>query len=322
MIKKLFSAVLSVAICGLTTSDVFAQQAASTQQNQNSSSPTKQKKSGQKQAAKKKSQKRGAKAKPQAPAATKTIAYKTVGDVTLYLHVFEPTGHQSSDKRAAAVFFFGGGWVGGSPSQFFPHCAHLAKQGMWAASAEYRIKSKHKTTPYDCVADGKSAVRYLRNHAAELGIDPGRIAAGGGSAGGHVAAATATVPALDEKGEDTSTSCVPNALLLFNAVYDNGPNGWGHAKVKDRYQEISPFHNIRKGMPPAIVFLGTNDKLIPVATGKAFQKKMQDVGSDSELHLYKDEGHGFFNANRGDGKIYRDTLTKMDQFLQALKFIK
>ena len=285
--------------------------------------PTQKTASEQKSAAKKKAtrqaQKKSGRKKANEPQPTRTIDYKTVGDITLKLHVFEPKQHQAGDQRAAAVFFFGGGWVGGSPSQFFPHCQELADKGLWAASAEYRVKSRHGTTPYDCVADGKSAVRYIRSHARELGIDPNRIAAGGGSAGGHVASATATVPGLDEAGEDTSTSCVPNALLLFNPVYDNGPDGWGHAKVKDRYREISPMHNIRKGIPPAIVFLGTQDKLIPVETGKRFQQKMQAVGAISELHLYEGEGHGFFN--KGRGKSYPDTIQKMFAFLQKVKFI-
>lgn len=255
------------------------------------------------------------------PEPDRKIEYKQVGDVSLSLHVFDPPESDSA-KRPAIVFFFGGGWNGGSPSQFYPHCKHLAEQGMVAMSAEYRVKSRNNTTPFDCVADGKSALRYIRSHAKELRIDPDRIAAGGGSAGGHVAAAVATVPGLDEEGEDTSVSCVPNALVLFNPVYDNGPDGYGYSRVKDRFEEISPMHNIREGMPPAIVFLGTEDKLIPVATGKAFQKKMQDVGSKSELMLFEGEPHGFFNFGKGDGSNYRDTVAAMDKFLKELGYVK
>ena len=252
---------------------------------------------------------------------TREVVYKTVGEVTLKLHVFEPEGHAATDKRPAIVFFFGGGWNGGSPSQFYPHCDYLAKRGMVAMSAEYRVKSRNNTTPYECVADGKSAMRYVRSHAAELGVDATRIAAGGGSAGGHVAAATATVPGLDEAGEDTSIDCVAEALVLFNPVYDNGPDGYGHDRVKDRYTEISPMHNIRAGMPPAIVFLGTKDKLIPVSTGEAFRDKMKEVGSQSELMLFEDATHGFFNLGKGDGTAYTKTVAAMDEFLTSLGFL-
>ena len=259
-------------------------------------------------------------AQQERPQPDRELTYKTVGDVQLKLHVFDPANNEKN--RPAIVFFFGGGWNGGSPSQFYPHCRHLAEQGMVAISAEYRVKSRNNTTPFQCVQDGKSALRWVRSHAEELGIDPNKIAAGGGSAGGHVAAAVATVPELNEPGESTDISCVPNALVLFNPVYDNGPEGYGYERVKDRYQEISPIHNLREGVPPAIVFLGTEDKLIPVATGKSFQQKMQDVGSRSELILFDGEPHGFFNFGKGDGANYRKTVEAMDDFLASLGFLE
>ena len=70
--------------------------------------------------------------------------YKTTPQGELAIHIFEP---DTDEQTAAIVFFFGGGWTGGNPQQFFPHCQHLAKRGMLAASAEYRIKSKHNTSP-------------------------------------------------------------------------------------------------------------------------------------------------------------------------------
>ena len=256
------------------------------------------------------------------PQPTRTVIYKTVGDVTLKIHLFEPQGHKATDKRPAIVFFFGGGWNGGSPKQFYPHCAYLASRGMVAAAAEYRIKSKHGTSPYECVRDGKSAVRFLRSNADKLGIDPERLAAGGGSAGGHVAATTATVTAFNQTDEDTTVSCVPNALVLFNPVYDNGPDGYGQSRVKERWREFSPMHNIRKGIPPAIVFLGTKDKLIPVKTGETFRDMMREVGSRSELFLYEDQPHGFFNFGKSGNKFYVQTVTEMDKFLASLDYLK
>ena len=135
-------------------------------------------------------------------------------------------------------------------------------------------------------------------------------------------AATATLPGLDDPADDLSVSCVPNALVLFNPVYDNGPDGYGYDRVKERWQEISPLHNIREGIPPAIVFLGTKDRLIPVATGKAFQKKMEDVGSRSELMLWEGAEHGFFNPGKGDGTAYHETVAAMDRFLTELGYLK
>jgi acetyl esterase len=256
------------------------------------------------------------------PKPTRQVLYKTVGDVKLHLHVFEPAGHKPSDRRPAIVFFFGGGWRSGNPRQFYPQSAHLAKRGMVAMSAEYRVKSRHGVKPYACVEDGKSAIRYVRSHADKLGIDPERIAAGGGSAGGQVAAATAVCKSFDAPGEDTSVSARPNALVLFNPAYDNGPKGAGYELVKERWREFSPMHNIKKGMPPAIVFLGTKDRIIPVATAKEFQKRMRAVGSRSELMLFEGEAHGFFNQGRGDGSGYKKTLEATDKFLTSLGYLK
>lgn len=165
--------------------------------------------------------------------------------------------------------------------------------------------------------DGKSAVRWIRAHAKELGIDPNQLAAGGGSAGGHVAATTGTVAGLNEKGEDTTVSCIPNALVLFNPVYDNSPKGYGNDRVKGYWKEISPMHNISQTTPPTIVFLGTKDKLIPVATAKEYQKRMKMVGVQSDLHLYDGQPHGFFNKTK-----FKETVIEMDKFLVSLGFLK
>jgi acetyl esterase/lipase len=246
--------------------------------------------------------------------------YKEIGEVSLRMHIFDENPESTTD-RPAIVFFFGGGWVGGNPKQFFPHCRYLAERGMVAMSAEYRVKNTHQTTPFDCVIDGKSAVRWIRSNASRLKIDLKRVAAGGGSAGGHVAAATATVPGLDEDAS-SSVSPVPNALVLFNPVYDNGPEGYGYDRVKDRYFEISPMHNIQEGMAPAIVFLGTKDKLIPVATGEQFKRRMFEVGARSELILFDKQGHGFFNYGRSENRFYNETVAHMDRFLTSLGFLE
>ena len=251
------------------------------------------------------------------------VKYKKVGDSALHLHIRKPRDHKPTDSRPAVVFFFGGGWMGGSPDQFVPHARHLADaHGFVAVCAEYRTRKSHGTSPYECVKDGKSAVRWLRAHAAELGIDPDRLAAGGGSAGGHVAATTGVCPGGDEAGEDLSVSSVPNALLLFNPVYDNGPEGYGHGRLGERWREVSPLHNIREGAPPTIVFLGTKDKLIPVATAEAYEAAMKKAGSVCVTHLYEGQPHGFFNYGRGDNTNYNRTIEQLDAFLERINWIQ
>lgn len=252
------------------------------------------------------------------PTPDKEVVYKTLDSGTLSLHVFNPPGHDPSKSASAIVFFFGGGWNGGSPSQFYGQSRAIADAGMVAMCAEYRVKSRNGTSPKECVSDGKSAIRWVRSHANDLGIDPDRIAAGGGSAGGHVAAATAMVDDFDDPSDDQSISPRPAALLLFNPVFDNGPEGYGYDRVKAYWQKISPLHNLDADSPPTIFFLGTQDKLIPVSTGKAYQDKMQALERRCEMHLYQDAKHGFFNK----GEPYQDTLAKSLAFLKSLGYIE
>ena len=232
----------------------------------------------------------------------------------LKLDIFFPENHTSADKRGCIVFFFGGGWTSGSTEQFYGYAKYLASRGLVAISAQYRTKGSHKVTPRECVEDGKRAIRYVREHAKELGVDPDKIIASGGSAGGHVAAACAMCPKIDAT-PDSTVSCVPNALVLFNPVYDNGPEGYGYKTVIEYWKDIAPFHNIRKGQPPAVVFFGSNDKCVPVSTVKAFEKQMVEAGNTCETHIYEGEAHGFFHISKGGRKMFEDVLVKADAFL-------
>jgi acetyl esterase/lipase len=196
---------------------------------------------------------------------------------------------------------------------------------MVTIQVEYRLLQRKSTeSPLRCIRDAKSAMRWVRSHADELGIDPNRIAAAGGSAGGHLAACVGLIEGQDDPADDLTVSAGANALVLFNPVYNNGPgkSGWGHQRVGDRYREWSPAHNIREGAPPTLVFLGTQDKLIPVETAEAFQSAMQEVGSRSELMLFEGKGHGFFNYGRDGGAAYRRTLEAMDAFLASLGYFE
>ena len=257
------------------------------------------------------------------PGARAEIYKKASGD-ELYLYIFDPEGHDAEKRKLPAiVFFFGGSWSKGSPTQFEQHSRYLAKRGMVAICADYRVSSRQKTTPNECVADGRSAIRWVRANAERLGIDPNRIAAGGGSAGGHVAAAAGMVEGMDDPAdENASVSSKPNALVLFNPVYDNGPEGYGADRVKKWFPLISPAHNISKDDPPAIVFLGTKDILIPVKTAEKFKADMEAVGLKSELHLYEGQEHGFFNEGKGGTGNFLDILRKTDAFLAGLGYLE
>lgn len=253
-----------------------------------------------------------------ASGATETLVYKKAGDRELKLFVEKPADWTAADRRPAIIFFFGGGWVGGMPTQFAKQSEYLARRGMVGVRVEYRVIPKGQAgPPVVCCQDAKSALRYVRAHAGELGIDPARIAGAGGSAGGHLAAFTALVDGQDDPADDRSVSCRPDALVLFNPVFNNGPGQWGHERVKERYLDFSPAHHITKAAPPAVVFLGDQDKLIPVSVLTEFAAAMKRVGVRCDTHVYPKSGHGFFNQD----PYWSLTLIEADKFLASLGWL-
>lgn len=248
-----------------------------------------------------------------------TFIYKSVDSINLEMKVFYPENMIAGKNYPAIVFFHGGGWRSGDTRQFEPHANYLSSRGMIGILANYRVSERHGTTPFDAVKDAKSAIRYVREHVDRMQINRNQIIAAGGSAGGHLAAAAGNIQGLEEPEENHSISSKPNALVLFNPVYDNGPQGYGYERIGNRYKEISPIHNISTGAPPTIVFFGTEDELVPMKTAKLYQKKMQDAGSRCDLSLYEGQGHAFFNYQYQ--KYYTETVYQTDRFLASLGYI-
>lgn len=257
-------------------------------------------------------------------------------------------------KSPAIVFFFGGGWTSGTPEQFLPQATYLASRGMTTFVADYRVASRDQVKAAACVEDAKSAMRWLRANADKLDIDPNRICAAGGSAGGHIACATALLPGFDATHDDLSVSCVPDALALFNPVVALAPIAGLPApgdtesradELKSRLgsepEAISPAHHVRSGLPPAIIFHGEADTTVKVASVKKFTELMHDSGNRCELKTYPGAPHGFFNLSgnsRGSAKKteatskkgeaqnqrqrwHRQTLRELDLFLISLGWI-
>lgn len=249
-----------------------------------------------------------------------TVIYKQINDINLKLWVYQPEKSHKERDNPAIVFFHGGGWRGGGLMQFDQHARYFNSRGLTCFLAEYRVSSKHGTTPFEAVEDAKSAIRFIRKNASEFGIDPDRIAAGGGSAGGHLAAAAGNIEGLENPDEDLTVSSQPNALILFNPVFDNGPDGYGYDRIGERYTEISPIHNIGKETPPTVIFLGDRDKLVPVSTAESYKQKVEDAGSLCELYIYEDQEHAFFNYK--NLKYYKATVFRADQFLQKIGYVE
>ena len=256
------------------------------------------------------------------------VTYKQTEDsdgkeVELRLHVFMKEQEEGAAKRPAIVFFFGGGWVGGTPQQFYPHCQDLAGRGMVAIAAEYRVRGKHGTPPQACVEDGKSAIRYVRKIAKALNVDTNRIVAAGGSAGGHVAACTGIIKGFEAEGEDKEISSKPNLMILFNPVLDTSPkNGYGASKVAGGDPlVISPLHHVHKEQPPSLIFHGDADKTVKIDSIRSFEEKSKKLGAQSKLLEYEGAGHGFFNhakfrkQKEGAPNYYELTMEQAVKFL-------
>jgi len=248
----------------------------------------------------------------------KSVIYKKVDTTILKMNVLYPDSIEKNKQYPCIVFFFGGGWKTGSVNQFRNQANHYTKNGMVCFLVDYRIKLRQGTTPFESLKDAKSAIRFIRKNAQLFQINKDSIVASGGSAGGHLAAATALIDSFDESTDDLSISAKPNALILFNPVIDNGPGGYGFERIGDEYKDFSPLHNIQKNAPPTIIFLGTKDNLIPVTTVQYYKTVMEKVGSRCDLILYEGMGHGFF----GKGIYLEKTLVEADVFLRSLGFIQ
>jgi acetyl esterase len=248
------------------------------------------------------------------------VVYKIVDGVTLKLHVYNPKNFDAQTVHNVVIFFHGGGWNNGSHKAFKRQSMYFASRGMVAISAEYRLKNTHGTTPYDAVEDAKSAIRYVRKHANKFKINPNTITAGGGSAGGHLAASCGLLKIWDNTDEDLSVSSKPNALVLLNPVLDLGPDQYAHKRFGNDYKSLSPMHNISKNAPPTLVLVGTEDRILPVTTVKKYQSTMQSFDNRCDVVLYKGQGHAFFA--KPPIKYFIETTDEIDRFLVSLGYLE
>ncbi|AMV35462.1 Acetylxylan esterase precursor [Pirellula sp. SH-Sr6A] len=245
--------------------------------------------------------------------------YRKVGAIDLKLWIFGETDLQS--PKPAIVFFFGGGWNSGSPDQFEKQARHFAQRGMIAITADYRVKSRHGTKVVDCVEDAKAAVAWVRDNAQRFGIDPDKIAASGGSAGGHLAACTGTIKGFGREER-------PNAMILLNPACTLAPiEGWESPAIQSALtverlgveaRLISPAHHIDSTTPPTLILHGKQDTTVPYASAVAFERAMEKSGRPCKLIGYEGAGHGFFNR----GNDFDKTLVEADAFLVGLGWLK
>jgi acetyl esterase/lipase len=241
--------------------------------------------------------------------APEQVVYKCVDAHELRLHMCRPGPEFAG--RGAIVFFFGGGWQMGSVMQFAPHARYFAARGLVGILADYRVSLRHGSTPFDSVDDARDAVRWVSAHATDLNIDPARIVLAGGSAGGHLAACAAL----------SSPSESPAALVLFNPVLDLiSCRAKPASLLSEDYLQISPFHLIAEGSPPAIIFHGSADTIVDLDDSRRFCEAYRKAGNRCLLHTYPGRSHGFFNLGRSR-EDFVDTVTRADRFLVDLHLL-
>jgi acetyl esterase len=249
--------------------------------------------------------------------------YKSIGGHQLRLHVFTLGNSGPAVRKPAIVFFFGGAWTNGTVMQFVPQATHMARRGVVAIVADYRVFNRHGTGAFEAIADAKSALRWVRAHAAQLGVDPDRIAAAGGSAGGHIAVSAAVFGTFDEAGEDKTVSSKPNALVLFNPAVDTVQSA--HSAVRDRFgargRDGSPVHHVAAGLPPTLILHGKADTTVPYADVERYCTEARKFGNQCQLVGYEGARHGFFNSDASAEKWRSETLLEADRFLTRLGYL-
>lgn len=200
-------------------------------------------------------------------------------------HVFD-AGARSA-LRGAVVLLHGGGWVAGDATWMYPRARRFAERGMLTVSVEYRLGNPRLAT-----ADARSTIRWLRDNAATLHIDPDRIAAYGVSAGGQIAVSTA-------QSEDGRAR--PNAIVLVSPALDLERDGWfARLAGEEAARELSPLSNVRAGLPPTLMLQGDVDTETPLPGAQRFCAAMSSNGDLCVLKIYQGFGHLFTPAGIND----------------------
>ena len=272
-----------------------------------------------------------------------TATYKASDSGPLEFAYFRPAGWKAGDKRPVVLLIHGGAWVAGDGKVFLPHARYFAARGAVALSIEYRLETETASSLENCLSDCKSAVRYLRAHADELGIDPHKIVAFGDSAGGHLAAALATCEGFDDPRDDRAVSAVPNAVVLCNPIVDLTEGGWikyvirGDALKKHPQppeihptdeqlrlaRALSPLFNVKAGQPPAILMHGTADTVVHPEQARQYAAACQKAGNRCDLVWMEGSRHAFVVPQYSAPEaVVVEAIRKADAFLASLGWLE
>jgi acetyl esterase len=228
-------------------------------------------------------------AEPQAPLQPEVRIYKRIGTTTLKAYIFMPAGPINATPRAAIVLLHGGGWSTGSPEWMHDDAKRYAGLGMVAIAGEYRLSDQKSITPIEAMADVRDLIRWVRTNAADLSVNPHRIAAYGVSAGGHLALSAAVFPHTEED----RTSAVPDLLVLISPSVSLLNDKWPQLLLGTRTEAktISPAENVTQRLPPIAIIEGAADTVTPPLAARRFCDRAKQLGGSCELNLYPKLGH-------------------------------
>lgn len=259
-----------------------------------------------------------AEAAKKAPAITpdKVVPYRSVDGKDLVLNCFFPKNWKASDTRPAIIFFHGGGWSAGAPTQFYIHARYYSDRGFVTICPSYRL-GKTGEDIYNGVADAKSAVRFIRSHAAEFGLNPDRMTFAGSSAGAHLSLSAMLSDEVNNPGDDLKISTAPQGIILFCPVVNCGPEGYAPAyrRLGETYPKVSPAGLLREKMAPMIMLLGSKDSILTEAKANAFADAVAAKGSSCQVVMFPDLKHGAFYAE----KNFLAASEAINKFLAANK---
>jgi len=244
---------------------------------------------------------------------TERVAYAAPGGDTLYMTLYLPKA-EAAGPRPAVALFHGGAWLMGTRHRVSWYARRLAEAGYVAATVTYRKLPRY---PFPaCVEDGKAAVRWLRSHAADYGIDPDRIAASGHSAGGHIAMMLGTTGSgkrFDPAPEAAVSARVDAVVSVYGAVdltVYREPSKEAHlegvarrvlesflkeldAKAGDPLVVASPVTYIDGDSAPTLFVQGSEDWLVPPEVSSGAEKRLREAGVATRRVVVEGVGHGF-----------------------------
>lgn len=270
------------------------------------------------------------------------VTYKATDTQQLRLFMSKPQGWKAVDHRAVVMCIHGGAWLGGEARTLFPLAGYFTSRGAVGISIEYRLLTPDGVSLADCIADCKSAIRYIRAHSAELGINPDKIAVLGDSAGGHLAAALGMCDSVDAPGGDAAISAVPDAMILCNPIVDLTDGDWikfvmrgetlasspvarglhpGSAQL-EMACVLSPLFQVRAGQPPTLLMHGLDDRIVSPDQARKFAAAMESAGNRCDLVLIEKASHAFVIPRyREPERVVVDALRRADAFLVSAGFL-